>query len=1089
MTRVRTLLLAALLPLTLLAARTQAGDPIRFARTPDISPDGKLVAFSYLGDIWVVPATGGLARPVTMHEKHEFYPAFSPDGKKIAFSSNRHGKYDVFVVPVEGGRPTRLTFDSADEYVCGWTPDGKNVLFYSTRGTAFPPRPELYTVPVAGGEPRRVSAYEGRDGTFSPKGDLLAYVRGPGLWYRKGYRGSSNDDIWIADADGHHNRQFTRFNGQDTSPSWSPDGRYLYYVTEFFGTPANIVRQEVLTGPPGAPGGELAMRSEPQQITFHKEDGVRRARLSGNGEWLVYECGADLYVVSARGGAPRKLQIEVYADDKTNPDLTRTFTSGASEFAVAPDEKHIAFVIRGEIFLMPRGGGKATRLTNSPSYDHGLAWSPDSTKLLFLSDRGGQEDVYLLEPDDPEHPQLGKARKFKVRQLTSTPEAEVGLTFSPDGKRVSFLRAGRLVTMKPDGSDVKVVVNEPMVIDYEWSPDSKWFCYARLDGSFASELYIVPAGGPTPADPARNITHYATFNAGVTWSKQGGKIAFLSERHAIPVPGLYVLSLQKPPAADAKPGLSGLWGEAVGMDWEDIHLRVTQPTTMPVLGAAISPDGKRVAFRAASNGEDLWIASTDGKDVTRVTTGNLRPTQIHWSRLVPSIVYFRDGSGMLHMASGASAPVVPFKARVTVKRDALFAEMFEQSWRAINENFYDPNFHGANWKAVREKFRPLVKHVVMREDLYALISLMLGELNASHLGIMGPASPSEEVTADLGILFDENYHGPGLKVADVLKRGPADRRGLNLKAGDIIWRIDYEDVSGKSSLAQLLNDKVGQPVLLEVSSGSPDPKDRRRVEVQAVSRDVVRKLTYEHWVERNARRVGELSKGKLGYIHIPTMDDAGLDKFVRALYSDNFDKEGIVLDVRFNGGGFTHDRILNYLGGKEHTMFLQRHGGTGAVLRAADRKWTKPLILLINNRSYSDAEIFPSAFRTLGLGKLVGQPTGGFVIGTAATQLVDGSLFRVPRTGVFTLKGVNMEREGVIPDVVVEPNPDDLARGIDAQLDRAAEVLLQDVAAWKKTHPGVALRPPREGPPLPVVRPAPNPPAAPIPVPGSTSPR
>jgi tricorn protease len=1067
MIRVRTLSVALVVSLAVAAlARADSREPIRFARTPDISPDGQLVAFSYLGDIWVVPATGGTARPVTMHEKHEFLPAFSPDGKQIAFSSNRHGRYDVFVVPVEGGRPTRLTFDSADEYVCGWTPDGKSVLFWSDHGTEFPPRPQLYTVPVSGGQPKRVSAYEGRDGAFSPKGDLIAYVSGPGLWYRKGYRGSSNDDIWISNADGSNNRRLTHFNGQDGSPAWAPDGRSVYYVTELYGTPANIVRQEVLF----EGDGSLKVK-EPQQITFHKEDGVRRARLSRNGEWLVYECGADLWVLSPKGGPPRKLRIFAYADDKTNPDITQTFTNGASEFVVSPDEKHIAFVVHGEIFLVPVKGGKATRLTDSPAYDHNLAWSPDSSKIIFLSDRNGSEDVYLLEPDDPEHPQLAKARKFKVKQLTNTPEAEMGLNFSPDGKRISFLRAGKLWTMRPDGSDAKPVVNQTMVIDYEWSPDSKWLAYARLDGSFASELYIVPADGPTAADPARNVTHYATFNAGVTWSKQGNRLAFLSERRGDQ--GMYVLDLQKPAAPDAKPG--------PGIDWDDIHLRVYRVAPMPARSGAISPDGKRVAFRAAfRGGDDLWVASAEGKNLTRLTHGNLQPSQIQWSK-GSGILWFKDNAGNIRMvsASGGSASIVPFQARLTVKRDEQFAEMLEQSWRTINENFYDPNFHGANWAAVHEKYRPLVKYVAMKEDLYALISLMLGELNASHLGIFGPPQKAEETTADLGLIFDDGYHGPGLKVAEILKRGPADRRGIKLHPGDIIWSIDYQEITDQMPLAKLLNDKVGQTVLLEVSPGPSHKKVRRRVEITAVPREAVRLLTYERWVARNAKRVADLSKGRLGYIHIPSMDDVGLDRFVRALYSDNFDKDGIVLDVRYNGGGFTHDRVLNYLGGKVHTYFLQRHGGAGAVLRAADRKWSKPLVLLINNRSYSDAEIFPNAFRTLGLGKLVGQPTGGMVIGTSAIQLVDGSIFRVPRTGVYTLKGVNMERGGVVPDVVVEPNPDQLARGQDPQLDQAVEVLSQDVAAWKKTHPGVAFVPRDRQPAGPAVGPAPKPPAPP----------
>jgi tricorn protease len=275
-------------------------------------------------------------------------------------------------------------------------------------------------------------------------------------------------------------------------------------------------------------------------------------------------------------------------------------------------------------------------------------------------------------------------------------------------------------------------------------------------------------------------------------------------------------------------------------------------------------------------------------------------------------------------------------------------------------------------------------------------------------------------------------------------------------------------------------------VVLEVTADPANPRAKRRVELQAVSRGQVQPLMYQRWVDANAKKVADLSKGKLGYIHIPSMDEEGLDRFMRSLYSDNFDKEAIVLDVRYNGGGFTHDRVLNYLGGREHTFFLQRHGGMGPVLRPTDRKWHKPMVLLINNRSYSDAEIFPHAFRTLGLGRLVGQPTGAHVIGTGVIRLIDGSLFRVPRTGVFTSKGVNMEKEGVAPDFAVDPHPDELARGIDRQLEKAVEVLEQDLAAWKKSKAGVAFKPPAAGPrPRPEVMPLPLPIPVPMGLPGS----
>lgn len=1081
----RTLL--AIVLLALLFGRLRAQEPIQLGRTPDISPDGKLVAFSYLGDIWIVETIGGTARAVTSHPAHDLHPLFSPDGRKIAFSSNRHGSYDIYVVPVQGGRPTRLTVDSATEMVCGWSPDGKNILYASTRGTAFPPRYELYTVPVEGGMSRCITAAEGKEGVFSPAGDRLAYVRGPGTWYRKGYRGSSNDDIWICNADGGNNRQVTAFNGQDNSPMWSADGKTLFYVSEIHGTPANIVRLSLSATDP-ASGGKPSVK--PTQVTSHKDDGVRRARISRDGQWIVYECGADLWVVSTHEGcSPRNLAVEVNADDKSNPEQLKIFTNGATEFSLTADEKFMAFAVHGKLFRMNVGpNSKVVQMTHGPSNDHNAAWAPDGSRIIFISDRNGREDLYLLEADDPEHPKFTEAHRFKVKQLTNTSDAELGVSFAPNGKRVAFLRAGKLWTMNPDGSDQKAVVTDVHVFDYDWSPDSRWFVYARRDGSFASELYIVPATGPTADNPARNVTRYATYNGDVTWSHDGKKLAFLSERRGSA--NLYALSLRKP-AAPGYTERKGFLGSGLAIDWDDIHLRAKAVTPATALTGAISPDGSKVAFRDAKE-HDLWVASTNGGQLTRLTFGRVGPRQIVWSKprsalssATSDLIYYLDQAGAIHLirSSGGSGPALPFRIKMRVRMEDQYLEMFDQTWRSLAEHFYDASFHGRDWNAIRTKYRKLVKHVAMKEDLYSLLYLMMGELNASHLGIGGHGTSPDEETAELGLLFDAGHRGRGLKIAEILKRGPADRRGLNLKPGEYILKIDGEELTEKTNLSKLLNGKVGEMVALQVATKLDAPaKERRHVEISAVSRRSIGPLMYDRWVENNARRVAELSKGKLGYIHIPSMDEEGLDRFVRSLYSDNYDKEAIVLDVRFNGGGFTHDKILDYLGSREHTIFKQRDGGQGLVLRSSDRKWNKPLVLLINNRSYSDAEIFPNAFRTLGLGKLIGQPTGGFVIGTSSVRLIDGSTLRIPRIGVYTAKGVNMEKEGVTPDVLVEEHPDQLAKGIDAQLDKAVEVLQKDVITWKMKNGGsVASQPGKSGS-------AGNPTASPGPVPPTMPP-
>jgi tricorn protease len=1056
--------LIAGLAVVILAAASPAQEPIRFARTPDISPDGKLVAFSYYGDIWTVEAIGGVARPVTMHEAHDINPVFSPDGKQLAFSSNRHGQYDVFVVPAVGGKPRRLTFDSGQDMVSGWTPDGKGVVFSSTRSPAYPSGSESYVVPVEGGAERKLNLFEAKEAHYSPAGNAVAFVRGPGLWYRRGYRGSSNDDLWLATPDDATQKQLTTFDGQDTAPMWSPDGKKLYYVTED-GSPrgcANVVCQDV--GPGLAPAGK------PTMVTSHDQDTVRRARISRNGDWIVYECGTDMWVVGTRSGAPaRKLAVEVHADDKANTESVRTFTSSATEFALSPEEDYAVLGVQGELFLtkVPEGG-KAIRLTDSPAYDFGASISPDGKSVLFLSDRSGVQELYLLEPDDPDHPELSKAHKFKTKRLTNTAEEESAALFSPKGDRIAFLRSGKLWTMKPDGTDQKVLVGQQQVIDYDWSPDGMHMVFARVDGSFASELYVVPADG---SEPPRNVTRYATYNGDVTWSAAGGKIAFIGQRGGQYLP--HVLSLQRPTAPGAKAGPAGT------IDWDDIHLRAERAATVQADTVAVSPTGQQVAFRSArsSGSEDLWVASSNGSSLIRLTTGNQRPTHIRWSKKSTGRVYFLNTTGELRYAFVAPAGFPPsasasssepgrvaFSAKMTVRQHEEFEEMFAQSWRALSDRFYDPLFHGANWQAVRAKYHPVVAHVAKKEDLYALISLMLGELNASHLGVGGKLPTPDENTADLGLVYDNTYRGPGLKVAEVLRRGPADRRGVNIKAGDVILAIDRVELTDKVNVPQLLNNKAGEGVLLQLTSDPMGPKTVRQVEVVAIPRDDAadrtlgrvdrrdaQELMYERWVARNAAAVEKASGGRVGYIHIPSMNDDGLETFVRSLYSDNFDKDGVIIDVRFNGGGFTHDQVLNYLGAKEHTIFRQRDGGEGLVLRSFDRKWNKPVVVMCNNRSFSDAEIFPHAFKTLGYGKVVGQPTGGYVIGTTSVRLIDGSQFRIPRTGVFTVAGINMEKQGVVPDVLVEPAVEDWKKGTDTQLVKAVDVASAEVAAWKKS--------------------------------------
>lgn len=1041
--------LSAITLLAVIITPLQA-DPIQMARTPAISPAGKEVAFSYLGDIWIVSTEGGNARHVTLHQAHEINPIFSPDGKQLAFASRRHGSYDVFITSALGGRPTRLTFDSADDFPTAWSPDGKTILFRSNRSPEYPKNSQLFTISSEGGAVKQITHAGAREGSFSPDGKEIAYVGGPGKWYRRNYRGSSDSDVWICDSKGKDHRLLTPFDGNDSSPRWDQEGNFIYYVSGVFGKAPNLVRCN-------ADG-----KGKPELVTvdkngepFHVEEGIRHAQISANGAWVVYSAGPDLWIVSSKPGSePKQLKIEAYADEKTNRRAQQTFTTGASEFALSPrDEKHFALVVRGEIFLQQVGSSSsATRLTHHRANDHGVAWAPDSSKIFFLSDRSGQEEVYCLEEDDPNTGTFTRAKKFKATHLPNTNGAS-GLMVAPNGSLVTFLRQGKLWSCKPDGKDLKVMVDEQKIVDYEWSPDSRWVVYAKMDGSFSTDLFVQRATGGN----AVNVTRYATTNVGVTWSQRGHRLSFLSDRSKDGL-SLFVLALQKTALPGSPPSSN--------LDLEDAYLRVGQPAKMEVKSGAISMTGGSVAFAAANEGkEELWLASASGSSVRKITSDGAKPRQIRWSRRSSNSLSFRDAKGQFRMMRVSAVPgqspkatvaVVPFKAEMVIDAYEEYAEMLEQSWRYLADNFYDEKMHGVDWNKVRERYRPRVKHIAKKEDLYALIYLMLGELNASHLGVSGYKTKPEETTAHLGMIFDETYRGRGLKVKEVLKLGPADQRGEPIKPGDLVIGINGKALTSRTNLSEVLNNKEKTLVELAVTNRAAallsEPSKYRRVKIVPTSTSNAYKLFYRRWIDNNAKKVEEMSGGKLGYVHVPSMNESGVRHFVRSLYSDNFKKEGLILDLRFNGGGNTHDQILSYLGSRAHTVFRHRDGGEGLVLRSLDRKWTKPVTLLINNRSFSDAEIFPNAFRTLELGKIVGVSTGGHVIGTGSVKLIDGSTFRLPRVGVFTSQGINMEKKGVEPDVMVEMHPNALAEGRDEQLKKAVEVLKEDVDAWKTSQ-------------------------------------
>ena len=1037
----------AILLVFVAVATAQDLEPARFLRYPTFSPDGKQIAFSYMGDIWVAPAEGGNAIRLTVHPAHDIRPKFSPDGKWIAFNSNREGNYDIFLMPATGGRPKRLTYHSADDILGDWSPDGRWIVFSSNRDHRFA---QIYLLEVETGYVRRLTSDETNlhSPTFSPDGRYIVFCRGGTSWWRKGYRGSANSEIWRLPITIEGDRiatgkpeRLTYYEGNDWFPMVSPDGT-LYFVSDRTGV-FNIWRMP-LSGTRDK--GQGTGKAKVEQVTNHA-DRVLYPNLSRDGKFIVYEHDFSLWVVPTKGGKPKRLTIFAPSDEPQNRLQRLTLTSQATEFALSPDGKQIAFVVRGEIFVVNvEKGGEAKRITDHPYRDFDIDWSPDGRKLAFISERDGNREVYIVD-----------VRTRELRRLTNTPDAaESNPEWSPTGNYVAFVRGpfGRqLCWVDVNTGEEKVVVEGPFIGEFAWSPDGRWICFNRRDpANNVTDLYIVPWNGGEPV----NVTRMPYWNGSIVWTKDGKNIIFRSSRTDNNV-DIYVLPLERPrekldeeESESEKKSQERKEGEKklpeVKIDFTDIHKRIRRLTTTVFNEGsfAVSPDSKTVVFVATPVDQpEIWSVPLEGGSLTRLASG-VSASQLQFSPDGNRIYFLSTGGTIRYLTRPAgSLGSVNFTARLIVDRVVELQHMFDEGWRLLKEQFYDEKMHGVDWDAMREKYRPLIEHVAAKEDFYALVSMMLGELNASHLGIGGPTVSGPE-TAYLGVWFDPEHRGPGVKISAVLKNSPADKDESRLNVGEFILAIDGVEVSNNEQIWDALADKAGRVVELLVND-KPTKEGARTVKIKPINRGQWLSLLYEDWIEKRKRMVDEWSNGRIGYIHIQAMSQSELRKFEREFYAEVVGKkEALIIDVRFNGGGRIHDELLTIL--KRRLYALEQYRGTPPFTQPF-QVWQKPTVVLINEFSASDAEIFPKAFRDLGLGKLVGVPTYGGVIGTYNVTLIDGTtFFRVPVTGWRTLDGVNLENYGVKPDILVEHSPEDNANENDLQLRAAVDLLLKELS-------------------------------------------
>jgi len=1045
-------------------------------RHPAPSPDGSQILFSWQGDLWIVAADGGQARRLTAHPANERYPVWSRDGRSIAFSSDRYGSPNVFVMPADGSAAARrLTyFTGSGRRVSGDTPvdftvDGSAVIFLSHRAETIRRAPGVYRVPLAGGTPVHVQNAHARWAAMSPDGEAMAFVRGVTPWTRRGYTGAANRDLWLRTNDGEF-VQLTTFEGDDDRPSWV-DGHTLAMLSARDGR-KNVNLFNLVTG-------------EASALSHHEGSDVRAPRSSADGTLIAYEFEDAIWTVQPSGGEPTRLSIDTPPGEIHNPIERRTSRDDATELAISPDGSLAAFVVHGEIFVtevldkddQELAPPRTVQVTATPHREYGIGWAPDGESLVMTSSREGSDDLYLVRPKEADAGWI-ESFEFPVERLTDTDAEEHSPIFSPDGNRVAFLRnKGDIVLLDLKTRTQTVILEHWSSPDFDWSPDGQWLAYSVPDVDFNSEIWVAPVGG----GDAYNVSRHPDLDQAPRWSPDGRRLVWLSRRHAdtFDVWGVWLNR------ADDERTLAGwrkLWaddgrGESKGkkdkksnkakepedsdrekktespevtIEFDRLWERARAVTSLEGREgeAMVSPDGRTVLFTAEHEGErDLYSVRFDGENLERLTTGDSDPGAIQFADDGKTVFYLDDDGRIERIGlSGKKGDPVPFTARYVVDLKAERASMFDEAWRALNENFYDPDFHGVDWQAAHRTYRPWALAASSETDFGDVVNLLLGELNASHMGYRPQTGRPAETTGWLGVTFDPEAGGPGLLVTEVLRDSPADRADVGIVAGERLLAIDGTTLETTTNVHALLADTVRQKIRVEIRGIDGTT---RLVVIKPIGFMELRDLRYAQWVQQRADLVESWSGGRLGYLHIQSMDMPSYEEFERQLFAAGYGKEGLLIDVRTNGGGWTTDYLMAALNVRRHAFTVPRDEPTGVKGYPQGRlplaAWTKPALTLCNEESYSNAEIFTWAFQTLERGQVVGTPTFGAVISTGGMRLLNGALVRLPFRGWYVAgSDINMELNGAVPDIIVEQPPEqDTVHTEDAQLQRAVEVMLE----------------------------------------------
>lgn len=1093
----------ATVAMLLIGSFAWAEEPL-WLRYTAISPDGATIAFTYKGDIFTVPTAGGVAKQLTSNPAYDYQPVWAPNGKSIAFASNRFGSFDIFTIAAEGGNPTRLTFHSRNETPTCFSPDGKTILFTgqiadTPSNIQFPSGAltELYSVPISGGRYTQILTTPAELAQYSSDGSKIIYQDAKGYEnaWRKHHTSSVARDIWVYDIKTGKHTKITSFNGEDRNPIFTSTTNQYYFLSERPGS-FNVFE------------GSTTNTNEAKQLSFHSKNPVRFLTASNNG-MLCYSYNGEIYTLRP-GAEPAKVQVTIHADQLEQPVKYEDITSGATEMAVTKSGKEVAFIIRGDVYVTSSEYGTTKQITNTPEQERSVSFSPNGKTLLYAGERNGSWNLYKTTIVNKEEPLFAVATLLKEEPVLESDQETFQPSFSPDGKEVAFLE--NRTTLRVINLETKAVRT---ILDgkynysysdgdqyYEWSPDGKWF----LVKYFESGRWTSTDAGLVPADGSGklvNLTHSGYSDANPQWAMGGKAMIWYSDRSGLRSHGSwgsqedvyamfftpeameeFMLSKEdyellkekkkkdkeekekaekaekekvkdkkdksgKKDAKEEKTDEKKPDFEPVVIQLDGLDERVKRLTinSADISDALLSPEGDKLYYLARfEGGFDLWVNNFRENETKLVTKIKGRNSNLTMDKEGKNLFFLSNGKiQKVEISSGKITPV-NFKAPQALKPAEERAYLFEHAWRQVREKFYDPNIHGVDWVYYKENYKQFLPHINNNFDFAEMLSELLGELNASHTGSGYRYSPENgESTASLGAFFDMNYKGDGLKIAEVIEKGPLWLAKEKVTAGTIIEKIDGLPIKAGEDFFKLLNRKVDDKILLSLFN--PTTGKRWEEKVKAISTGTENELLYSRWVKSREAAVEKLSGGRLGYVHVKGMDSQSF----RVVYSNIFgkynEKEALIVDTRFNGGGWLHDDLATLLSGRKYATFEPRGQYIG---QESINKWCKPSAVIISEGNYSDAHGFPFAYKALGIGKLIGMPVAGTMTAVWWETLQDPTLyFGIPQMGVKDRSGQYLENRQLEPDVLVPNLPEDMANGIDSQLKAAVDELLKELDSKK----------------------------------------